>query len=107
MTDKISAYSTTEPVAPVKGSNSNAVVTDKSQGDASAAPASASQKAGDTVTLTSSARSLQKIEEAVAKTPVVNTAKVASIKQAINSGNYQVDAGRVADKLLQFERGLK
>jgi negative regulator of flagellin synthesis FlgM len=106
VTDKISAYSTAEPVAPVKGSNSNGVVTDKSQGDASAAPSPAAQ-AGDTVTLTNSARSLQKIEEAVAKTPVVNAAKVASMKQAINSGNYQVDSGRVADKLLQFERGLK
>jgi negative regulator of flagellin synthesis FlgM len=106
VTDKISAYSTTEPVAPVKGSNSNGVVTDKSQGDASAAP-SAAAKGGDTVTLTNSARSLQKIEEAVAKTPVVNAAKVASLKQAINSGTYQVDSGRVADKLLQFERGLK
>ena len=106
MTDKISAYSTTEPVAPVKGSNSSGVVTDKPQGEASAAAAAAPQSA-DTVTLTNSARSMQKIEEAVAKTPVVNAAKVASVKQAINSGSYQIDAGRVADKLLQFESGLK
>jgi negative regulator of flagellin synthesis FlgM len=106
VTDKISAYSTAEPVAPVKGSNSNGVVADKSQGETSAANASAS-KAGDTVTLTNSARSLQKIEEAVAKAPVVNTAKVAAVKQAVNSGTYQVNAGQVADKMLQFERGLK
>jgi negative regulator of flagellin synthesis FlgM len=106
VTDKISAYSTAEPVAPVKGSNSNGVVTDKPQGEASAAAAAAPQSA-DTVTLTNSARSLQKIEEAVAKTPVVNAAKVASIKQAVNSGSYKIDAGRVADKLLQFESGLK
>jgi negative regulator of flagellin synthesis FlgM len=106
VTDKISAYSTAEPVAPAKGSNSNGVVTDKPQGEASAAAAAAPQSA-DTVTLTNSARSLQKIEEAVAKTPVVNAAKVASVKQAVNSGSYQIDAGRVADKLLQFESGLK
>lgn len=106
MTAKISAYSTAEPVAPIKGSNGNGVVTDKSQGEASAANASASQT-GDTVTLTDSARSLQKIEEAVAKAPVVNAAKVAAVKQAVNSGTYQVNAGQVADKLLQFERGLK
>lgn len=106
MTDKISAYSTAEPLAPVKGSNSSGVVTDKSQGEAAAAGASTTQ-AGDTVTLTNSARSLQKIEEAVANTPVVNATKVAAVKQAINSGTYQVNAGQVADKLLQFERGLK
>ncbi len=106
MTDKISAYSTAEPVAPIKGSNSNGVVTDKSQGEASA-PAASASKSGDTVTLTHSARSLQKIEEAVAKTPVVNAVKVASVKQAVNSGTYQIDSGRVADKLLQFESGLK
>jgi negative regulator of flagellin synthesis FlgM len=106
VTDKISAYSTAEPVAPVKGSNSNSVVADKSQGEASAAAAATSQT-GDTVTLTSSARSLQKIEEAVAKAPVVNASKVATVKQAVQSGTYQINAGRVADKLLQFESGLK
>jgi len=107
VTDKISAYSTSEPIAPIKGSNGNGVVTDKPQhGESSAASASVAHT-GDTVTLTNSARSLQKIEETVAKAPVVNAAKVAAVKQAINSGNYQIDAGRIADKLLQFERGLK
>jgi negative regulator of flagellin synthesis FlgM len=106
VTDKISAYSTAEPVAPIKGSANNSVVADKSQGDAAAASGAGAQTS-DTVTLTNSARSLQKIEEAVAKTPAVNQAKVAAIKEAVNSGTYQIDAGRVADKLLQFERGLK
>jgi len=105
VTHKISAYSPADSVAPVKGSNGNGAVADKSQGEAAAATAAA--QTGDTVTLTSSARTLQKIEETVAKTPVVNSAKVAAVKQAINSGTYQIDAGRVADKLLQFERGLK
>src|SRR5258708_40112402 len=77
VTDKISAYSTAEPVAPIKGSNSNGVVADKAQGEAQAAGAAA-PKTGDTVTLTHSARSLQKIEEAVAKAPVVNASKVAA-----------------------------
>ena len=106
MTDKINGYSTAEPVAPIKGSNSNTVVADKSQGEASAAGASTSQT-GDTVTLTNSARSLQKIEEAVAKAPVVDVSKVAAVKQAVDSGTYQINADRVADKMLQFESGLK
>ena len=104
MTDKISGFSKAEPIAPVKGSNAGNV-SDKAQGDTSA-PAATSH-AADQVTLTDSARSLQKIEEAVAKTPVVNAAKVESVKKAISSGTYQVDSGRVADKLIQFEKGLK
>jgi len=100
--NKIGGYTATEPHAPIKGSNS---VADKSQSDA--AGAASAPKAADQVTLTDSARSLQKIEEAVAQAPVVNAAKVATVKQVVQSGSYQVDAGRVADKLLQFERGLK
>ena len=108
MPDKISGYKATQPLTPLKGSKGNAPVADQSGSDAtvSTAPAAAPQ-ASDHVTLTDSARSLQKIEEAIAKAPVVDTAKVATIKQAVSSGTYQIDSGRVADKLLQFERGLK
>jgi negative regulator of flagellin synthesis FlgM len=49
---------------------------------------------------------MQMIESAVANAPVVNSAKVAAMKQAVNSGTYQVNAGQVADKMLQFEREL-
>jgi negative regulator of flagellin synthesis FlgM len=105
VTDKISGISTAEPIAKPAASSGGGVVTDKSQGEGSAAPAAAQNK--DQVTLTDSARSLQKIEEAVAKTPVVNADKVAAVKHAVSSGNYQVDAGRVAGKLLKYERGLK
>jgi negative regulator of flagellin synthesis FlgM len=102
---KISGYSTSEPVALPKSSNSNSVVADKSQNDASAA-ASTSQT-GDQLTLTDSARSLQKLSDAIARAPVVNASKVAAVKQAVNNGTYQINAGSVADKLLQFESGLK
>jgi negative regulator of flagellin synthesis FlgM len=105
VSDKISGIATTEPVAKPTGSSGNGVVTDKSQGEGSAPAAAAHAK--DHVTLTDSARSLQKIEEAVAKAPVVNANKVAAAKQAIGSGTYQIDSGRIADKMLKYERGLK
>jgi negative regulator of flagellin synthesis FlgM len=105
VTDKISGISTAEPVAKPAASGSNGVVTDKSQGEGS--PAAAAAQTGDHVTLTDSARSLQKIEEAVAKAPVVDSVKVAAVKQAIGSGTYKIDAGRIAGKLLKYERGLK
>ncbi|HZE44210.1 MAG TPA: flagellar biosynthesis anti-sigma factor FlgM [Steroidobacteraceae bacterium] len=104
MTAKISGISTAEPVAKPAGSGSNSVAADKSQGEGSAAASAAN---ADHVTLTDSARSLQKIEETIAKTPVVNAGKVAAVKHAISSGTYKIDAGRIAGKLLKYERGLK
>jgi negative regulator of flagellin synthesis FlgM len=106
VTDKISGLPAAEPIVPTKGPGSSGVQADKPQNDA-AASAVATAQSSDHVTLTDSARSLQKIEQAVAKTPVVNANKVAAVKQAVNAGTYQINAAQVAGKLLQFERGLK
>jgi flagellar biosynthesis anti-sigma factor FlgM len=105
VSDKISGISTPEPLAKPAGSSSNGVAADKSQGEGFASAATAQTQ--DHVTLTDSARALQKIEAAVAKTPVVNADKVAVAKQAIGSGTYKIDAARIAGKLLDYERGLK
>jgi len=106
VTNKISAYQDVAPLAPVKGTTSGTAAADKSQGAAPASVASPPAKAGDQLTLTDSARTLQRVEQAVAKTPVVNAAKVASVKQAVQSGTYKIDAGRVASKILQFDSEL-
>jgi negative regulator of flagellin synthesis FlgM len=102
---KISGYPAPEPLTPLKGSSTGGVAADKPHPDA--AGANAASQTGDHVTLTSTAQSLQKLSEAIAHTPVVNASKVDSIKQAVNGGTYQIDSGRIADKLLQFENGLK
>ena len=106
MPNRISGYNATEPLAPVKGTGSGVQVVDKAQSESTGA-ASAGAPAADQVTLTGSARILQKLSEAVANAPAVNAQKVATVKQAVQSGTYKIDAGRVADKLLQFESGLK
>ena len=103
MPGKISGFTASEPIAPPKGSSTGGVVADKSQSE----QAGVASQTGDHVTLTTSARSLQKLSEAIAQAPVVNADKVASVKQAVNSGSYQVDSRRVADKMLQSEKGLK
>lgn len=103
MPSKINGYSTSQPLAPSKGSSPGAAA-DKAQADASG---SAAAQTGDQVTLTTSARSLQKLSDAIAQAPVVDSAKVAAIKQSIAAGTYQVDAASVANKMLQFETGMK
>ena len=107
MPNKISGYNATDAGAKVLGSSSGVQAADKTQGAAAAAAAGNVPPAGDQVTLTGSARLLQKLSEAVAGAPVVNAAKVASVKLAIQNGTYKVDAGQVADKLMKFERGLE
>ena len=104
MPSKISGYPTSEPLAPPKGSNSGSVAADKPSTDAAGG---VTAQTGDHVTLTTSARSLQKLSDAIAQAPVVDASKVASIKQAVSSGSYSVNSSRVADKLLQAESGLK
>lgn len=107
MTNKISGYPAATPLAPIKGVTSGtAAAAEKSQGDAPANVAAAPAKAGEQLTLTDSARNLQKIEAAVAKAPVVNAAKVASVKLAVQNGTYQIDAGRVASKIVKFDGEL-
>jgi len=61
---------------------------------------------GDTVNITASGLLMSKLEEIVQRTPVVDADRVAAIKDAIASGNYQVDDQRVADRLLKFERDV-
>ena len=51
-------------------------------------------------------RILQAIEQGFADTPVVNTARVAELKQAISNGHFKVDAEKVADRLLTTVRDL-
>jgi negative regulator of flagellin synthesis FlgM len=99
---KISGYPS-EPIALLKGSTTGNVAADKTQADASS---SSTSQTGDHLTLTSAAQSLQKLSEAIAKTPVVNASKVASIKQAVGDGTYQIDSSRIADKMLEFENSL-
>ena len=102
MSSKISGLPTSEPLVPPKGSSTGSVAADKSSDAAAASPQTADQ-----VTLTTSARSLQKLSDAIAQTPVVDAAKVASVKQALSGGTYTIDASRIADKMLQAESGLK
>ncbi|VAW53079.1 hypothetical protein MNBD_GAMMA06-1944 [hydrothermal vent metagenome] len=63
--------------------------------------------AADTVSLSDNARQLGKLDNTSVAAPVVDTKRVEQIKQSIESGSYEVNAEKVADKLMQFESILK
>ncbi len=70
------------------------------------ATTTSSSTTGDSVQLSPLSSSLQSIEQGFSSTPVVDPAHVAAIKQAIASGQFKVDAGKVADRLLQTAQDL-
>ncbi|BBB28638.1 flagellar biosynthesis anti-sigma factor FlgM [Neptunomonas japonica] len=80
------------------------VSTQKSNG--SAAPvthtsAKAIQK--DTVELSDTVKVMQAADAKIANTPDVDSERVASIKAAIDSGSYKIDAQQVAEKMIDFD----
>jgi negative regulator of flagellin synthesis FlgM len=61
---------------------------------------------GEKVELSSLSSSLNKAETAMANSPVVDRARVDEIRQAISEGRFKVDAGRVADGLIDSVRQM-
>ena len=57
----------------------------------------------DTVSLSDNAVQLGKLDNSAVAAPVVDAQRVEQVKQAISNGTYEVDAAKVADKLMQFE----
>jgi negative regulator of flagellin synthesis FlgM len=77
------------------------------QGQGRAAAADKSAAKGETVSITQSGLLMSKLEEIVQSTPVVDSDRVAALKDSIASGSYEIDDRRTAERLLQLERGLR
>ncbi len=58
---------------------------------------------GDRITLTNTASRLQNIEQQLNNASSIDSARVAEVQSAISNGDYNVDADRIADKMLAFE----
>lgn len=63
--------------------------------------------AGDSVSLTQAGMQLAQMEQKLAGQPVVDTQRVQQLRQKLESGGYQIDPARVADKLLRLESSFK
>ena len=70
------------------------------------APGKPSSGGGASVQLSPLSSQMQAIEASMADTPVVDSARVAEIKQAIADGRFKVNPHAVADSLLQTARDL-
>ncbi len=58
---------------------------------------------GDSVQLTASAQAIGQASRIQGSSAPVDAAHVQRVRQALASGNYNVDATRIADKLLKVE----
>ncbi len=105
MPNKITGYSPTD-TATLAGAAGGQTADKVAAGASTAAATSASVAGTDTATFTGSARTLQKLGQVLATTPVVNSEKVSAIKEAVQNGTYRVNAASVADKLLQHDSEL-
>ena len=71
---------------------------DKSNADKAVAKSTAS--GADSVSLSSAAQSMSKLEIAIAEVPEINASRVAEIRDALQSGQYRIDANSIASKML-------
>lgn len=62
-----------------------------------------SSSAADRVTLTNTASRLKDIEQKLNSSSSIDNARVTEVQTAISNGDYNVDADRIADKMLAFE----
>jgi negative regulator of flagellin synthesis FlgM len=60
----------------------------------------------DTVSLTDTSERLRNLENTLANLPVVDTQRVEAIQQAIAEGSFEINAEKIAEKMLQFDTDL-
>jgi len=107
MADKISGYSRNG--VDIASAKSRAPVRNERAADGDKAEAAGRSASGDPATqvrLTDTAASLKQIETRLADVPDVDRRRVETLRERIESGAYEVNAGRLADRLLAFERDL-
>ena len=68
---------------------------------------SQSSATSDTVTVSSAARHMTALQQAVNEVPDVDTNRVAAVQQAIGSGQYKINAAKIADRMIQLESDLR
>ena len=100
MTNKINGFG--QPPAGIGSGRRNEPVRAV---DKASAPRSASTPQ-DQVTLTGTSQLLRQLAAAVDAAPEVDLRRVEALRALIEKGHYEVDAQRIADRILDFEREI-
>ena len=98
MTNKIGGFDN----RPVRVSTDHKV----SRSDDTVASPAGTSNASDPVRITDQAKQLAALEQAIKGMPAIDEARVAEVRRAIDEGRYEVNAERIADKLICSERDL-
>lgn len=61
----------------------------------------------DRVSMSETAQQMRSLHDQLAKQPIVDVARVTSVRHNIMQGTLRMDPERVADKLLNLERALR
>ena len=82
------------------GNRARVVSNDKSAAAAEPGNDKVSSSAKDSVSLSVEAQALSRAENAVAQAPEVDQARVSAVREALQSGSYQINPEAIAEKLL-------
>ncbi|MDD2660328.1 MAG: flagellar biosynthesis anti-sigma factor FlgM [Methylococcales bacterium] len=65
-----------------------------------------SAEKNDSIAITAMAQEIKRAFESSSSVSTVNVDRVAAVKQALAGGNYQINAERIAEKMIQFEKQM-
>ena len=65
-----------------------------------------SAEKNDSIAITAMAQEIKRAFESSSSATTVNVDRVAAVKQALADGNYQINAERIAEKMIQFEKQM-
>ncbi len=91
--------------SPVSGSSSRAVEPVR-RAAATVASDKPVEAGNESVHITASARELLGLQQAIGDLPEIDSARVERLRGDIEQNRYSVDAGKIADRLLQLEDDL-
>ena len=102
MSIDINQFSSSRPEGPKRHDNGK-VSASVSQNTENTSPNKLTKDTNDSVSLSSTAQNLAKIEAELKSLPDVDQSRVDTIKAQVDNGNYQVNSNNLAQKLLNTE----